>query len=162
MKINLLQMTVFEGSLLTTHDDIHMKMGGNLKTGHLLYYVQRFSCQLLLLIIYTIHAAKLSNEFSSFLLVSWITLQIQLFTLWMDVYHLKITAHLTSSFLGVLSCTSSCIITFQPALVPPSHTSSCLTFFGSSLLCQGTCLHYWLIHYFQIKYNAIEFYWYPN
>ena len=51
MKINLLQMTVFEGSLLTTHDDIHMKMGGNLKTGHLLYYVQRFSCQLLLLII---------------------------------------------------------------------------------------------------------------
>ena len=69
MKINLLQMTVFEGSLLTKHDDIHMKMGGNLKTGHLLYYVQRFSCQLLLLIIYTIHAAKLGNEFSSFLLV---------------------------------------------------------------------------------------------
>lgn len=69
MEINLLQMTVFEGSLLATHDYSHMKMGGNVKTGHLLCYVQRFSCQLLLLIIYTIHAAKLSNEFSSFLLV---------------------------------------------------------------------------------------------
>ena len=55
MEINLLQMTVFEG--------------GNVKTGHLLCYDQRFSCQLLLLMIYTIHAAKLSNEFSSFLLV---------------------------------------------------------------------------------------------
>lgn len=98
-------------------------------------YIQRISHQLLLFVIYNIHASKFSSDFSSFLLVIWITLQIKCFTLWMDVHHLKITAHLTRLFLGMLSCTSSYITTFQLALVTPSHTSSRPAFFGNSPLC---------------------------
>lgn len=152
MEVKLWQRLVVEDRFLTTYHSSHMKTGGNLKTGHL-YCVQGFSCQVLPLISYRISIYQNSAQFSSFFLVICMISRIKFFALQMDVHHPKITAHLTSSFLGIFSCTSSYIIACQSALVPPPHTSSLLARFVSSLLCYRICLHCSLIHYISTKYK---------
>lgn len=85
----------------------------------------------------------------------WLIPQKKSSTFWLDVYHHVIIAHLTSSFLGTLSCTSSYIITFE---LPWSLHLTLHHFLHSlwALSCYRICFSCSLTHYFQSKYKLIK------